>query len=82
VHAVVRWRTSLEEFLESFGRQPCIPHNTAHRKRIHRIMARDREDANAVGHNDVLALTDYPKAGLPQSPDRIQMVDAGNLRHG
>jgi hypothetical protein len=30
----------------------------------------------------VLALTNNPKAGLLQSPHRVQMVDAGNLRHG
>jgi hypothetical protein len=30
----------------------------------------------------VLALTNDPEAGLLQSLDRIQMIDAGNLRHG
>ena len=64
VHAVVRWRTSLEELLEFFGSQPRIPHDPAHRKCIHRVMARDCEDANTVGHDDVLALTNNSEAGF------------------
>jgi hypothetical protein len=30
----------------------------------------------------VLALTNNPKARLLQSPDRVQMINARNLRHG
>jgi hypothetical protein len=82
VHAVVRWRASLEELLECFDSQTGIPHDAAHRKRIHRVMARDREDADAVRHNDVLTLTNDPKASFLQGPHRIKVVDAGNLRHG
>jgi len=82
VHAVVRWRLSLEELLEFFGRQPRIPHDAAHRKCVHRVMARYREDADTIGHNNVLALTNDPEASLLQSLDRFQMVDAGNPRHG
>lgn len=81
-HAVVRWRLSLEELLEFFGHQPSIPHDAAHRKRVHRVVAWDREDANTIRHDDVLALTDDPEASLLQCPDRIKVVDAGNLRHG
>lgn len=77
-----RWRVSLEKLLEFFGRQPRIPHDAAHRERVHRIMARDREDADAVRQNNMLALPNDPEAGLLQSLDRIQVVDAGNLRHG
>ena len=82
VYVVVRWRIPSEELLEFFGRQPGIPHDAAHRKSIHRVVTRKREDADAVGHNNVLALPNNPEAGLFQSPDRIQMVDAGNLRQG
>src|SRR5436853_94659 len=82
VHAVVRWRTSLEELLEFFDRQTRIPDDTAHRKRIHWVMTRDREDADTIGHHDVLALTYDPEASLFQSSDRILVVNPGNLRHG
>ena len=74
MHALVRWRPSLEALLEFFGRQSRVPHDAAHRERIYRVMARDREDANAVRHDDMLALTDNPEAGLLQRPDRIQVV--------
>ena len=71
VQAVVSWRASLEQLLEFFGRQPRIPHDAAHRERVHRIMARDGEDANAVGHNNVLALAKNPEAGPLQGPHSI-----------
>ena len=81
VHALVRWPVSLEQLLEFFGRQPRIPHDAAHRKCVHRVMAWNRENADTVGHNNVLALPNDPEAGLLQRLDRIKMVDAGNLRH-
>ena len=77
-----RLAASLEELLEFFDRQPGIPHDAAHRKGIHRVMAWYREDANTIRQDNVLALTNNPKARLLQSPHRIQMINAGNLRHG
>ena len=81
-YADVRWRAALEQLLECFNTQAGVAHDAAHRERIHRIMARDREDAGAVRHDDVLTLADNAEACFLQSPHRIQVVDAGNLRHG
>lgn len=44
-------------------------------------MARDSDDANAVGHNDMLALTNKAEASPFQSLDGIKVIDTGNLRH-
>jgi len=46
------------------------------------IVARNRHNANAIGHDNMLALAHDAKAGLLQSPNGIEMIDAGNLRHG
>ena len=82
VHAVVRWRPSLEQLLEFFNTQTGITHDAAHRKRIHRIMARDREDADSIRHYDVFALPDDAEACPLQRPHRFKVIDTGNLGHG
>lgn len=57
---------------ELFRREPGIPRDAAHGKRIDGIMARDRHDALTVGHHDMLALASDPKADLFQHPDRLR----------
>jgi len=44
-------------------------------------VARDGEDARAVGHDDVLTLASDPKAGFLERANGIKMVDACELRH-
>jgi hypothetical protein len=79
---MVRLRAALEQLLKLFNAQAGIAHDAAHRQSINWIVPRDGENACAIGHDDVLALTDDAEACLLQSPDRFQMIDAGNLRHG
>ncbi len=49
---------------ELFNRQPSVLGNTTHGVGIHGIVARDGEDAAAVTHDDVLALTSDAESGL------------------
>lgn len=71
-----------EEFAKLLGRESRIPYDPAHRERVHRIVARDSEDARAVGHHRVLPLADDPEARLLERADRVEVVDAGDLAHG
>jgi hypothetical protein len=77
----VGWRALSEEFLKLLHVEARIARDAAHRKSIYRIVARNRHNSNAIRHHDVLALADDAKAGLLQSPDGIEVIDAGNLRH-
>lgn len=58
-----------------------ITYDATHGQRVDRIMARDRENARAIGHDDVLALTGDAKADFLESSDGIQVVDARELGH-
>jgi hypothetical protein len=56
--------------------------DTIEGKCVDGVVTRDGEDARAIGHNDMLALADHRKSGLFESADRIEMVDARDLRQG
>ena len=71
----MRWRRALEQFSKRFDRETSISYKTTHGERIDGIVARNREKAHPVRHDDMLALTHYSKARLFQSPDRLQMID-------
>ena len=73
---------ALEKSFELFDVETSIARNAAHRKGIYWIVARNRHNANAIRHDDMLALAHDAKAGLLQSPNGIEVIDAGNLRHG
>ena len=40
-----------------------------------------KRTASALAHDDVLALPDDRESGFLQSANRVEMIDAGNLRH-
>src|SRR5674536_201613 len=46
------------------------------------VVPRNRQDARAVRHDDVLALTDDHKPCLPQSTPGVEVIDARDLRQG
>ncbi len=71
----------LEKLLESLDAQASITHDTAHGKSIDWVVAGNRENADAIRHNYMLALTQDAKAGLFQSSNSAQMFDAGYLGH-
>ncbi len=56
----------LEELAEFLNAQSGIADNAAHRVRIDRIVARDREDARSIRHNNVRTLAENPKTSFFQ----------------
>src|SRR2546426_8866678 len=61
--------------------EPSVANDAAHGERVHGVVSGDRDDPNAVGHHDVLALPNDPKARLLQSAYSVLMVDARYSRH-
>ncbi len=53
-----------EQFFELFDGQAGVPRDAAHRKCVDRIVTWDSKDADAIRHNDMLALTNDAKAGF------------------
>lgn len=45
------------------------------------IMARDGYETFPITHDDVFALSDYPKTSFFKRAYRVKMVDSGQLRH-
>ena len=78
---VVGWRSESEKFFELFDAETSITSDASHRESIYWIMARNRYNANAVRHHDMFTLAHDAEASLLQSPDGIEVIDAGNLRH-
>jgi hypothetical protein len=72
----------LKQLAKLLDSESGVADDTAQGKCIDGIVTRDGKDARAVGHNDVLALTDHRKPGLFESADGIEMIDARNLRQG
>jgi hypothetical protein len=75
-------RQQSEQVPKLFDGKPGIANNTAHSKRIHGIMTRDRHDPLTIAHDDVLTLAHDPKPGLFECAHRVKMVDAGDLGQG
>ena len=67
---------------ELFRCQSSIAGYASHCESINRIMPGDCDNPYAVCHHDVLSLTGYAETGLLKTSHRIEVVDAGNLRHG
>jgi hypothetical protein len=63
-------------------RQAGILDDSAHRKGIHWTVARDRQCARTVRHDNVLALASDPEASLLERTHGVKVADAGELRHG
>jgi hypothetical protein len=55
--------------------------DAAHAEGVHRVVSGNREDPDAVGYGDVLALPGDAKARLLQSAYGVLMVDARYSRH-
>ena len=71
----------LEKFAELLRCEAGILNDSAHRKRVHRVVPRDSQDSPAVGHDDVFPLPGNLEPSLLQSFDGAQVSDSGNLRH-
>ena len=71
----------LQERAEFIFREPGVADDAAHGERVHRIVSRNRDDPDTIGHHDVLALPGNAKARLLQSSYGVLMVDASNSWH-
>jgi hypothetical protein len=72
----------LEQSPKLLYRETRVADDTAKSERIDRVVAGNSQYACAVRHYDVLALSDDSEARLFQGPDRIKMIDAGDLGQG
>lgn len=70
-----------EKLLELFDVESRITSDASHRKSVNWIVARNRHNANAIRHHNVLTLAHDAKACLLKSPDRIEVIDPRNLWH-
>lgn len=61
--------------------QTSVANDSAHGKRVHRIVSRNRDDAVAIGHHSVLALANDAEAGFLQSANRVQVINTWNRAH-
>ncbi len=59
-----------------------VLNDAAHREGIDRIVARNRKDTLAIGHDDVLALASDPEARLLKRSHGPEVVDTGYPGHG
>jgi len=61
--------------------QSGVADNAAHGESIHRIVAWNGQDALAVGHHDVFALTQNAETSLLQRAHRLKVRNPGKLTH-
>jgi len=70
----------LEQLAELLDSEACVTDDTAQSEGIDRVVARDGDDSQPVGHDDVLALARHREPGLLEGADCIEVVYAGDLR--
>ena len=70
-----------EQFTKSLHCEPCILYDSPHSVRVDRVVARDSQHANPIGHNDMLSLPCDAEARLFQPSYRVEMVDTRDLWH-
>ena len=66
-----RWLQQGAEFVLA---ESGVTDDAAHGERVHRVVSGNRDDADAVGHHDVFALSDDPKAGFLESADGVSVL--------
>ena len=62
---------SLQELLEFFDREASVTDDAAHGVFIDRVVARNRENATPVTHDNVLTLSDDFETGLCESLEQL-----------
>ena len=65
-----------EQFAKLLDGHAGVADDAAHRERLDRVVSGNDDLTNAVAHDDVLALTNDPKARFLQGADRVQVVHA------
>ena len=69
-----------EQLSEFFDGKARISDDPAEGVRIDGVVARDRQNADAIGHDDVLALPGDPEPRLLQRAHRVEVIDSGDFR--
>lgn len=72
-------RPGLEQLAKLLDRESSVPHKTAHRIGIDRVVTRNGENASAIRHHNMLALARDPQARLFKGAYCIEVVDASDL---
>jgi len=72
----------LQQLAKLLNSEPGVADDTAEGESVDGVVARDSQDAPAVRHNDVLALTHDRETRLLESTHCIEMVDARDFGQG
>ncbi len=65
----------LQQLSELLDREPRVPDDPAHGEGVHRVVARNGEDSDAVSHHDVLSFPGDAETRLLEGADRIEVID-------
>ena len=71
---------ALQQVTKPLNAEASVPDDAAERERVDRVISRDRQDANPIRHDDVLALTGNGKSGFLKGAHHGKVVDARNFR--
>lgn len=71
--------SALKQLAELFDGEPCVADNPGHCERMNRVIPRDRQKAEPLGHHNVLTLSEDANPGPLQGLHRSELIDAGNL---
>ena len=72
----------LQQLTKLLYGKTCIARDTTHGEGIDGIVPRNRNDARAVAHYDVLSLAHDSKASFLKRAHSVQVVDARDGRQG
>jgi len=74
-------KLQLKKLFEFRWAKSSVTGNSAHCEGVNGIMPGNSQSCYAIGHDNVFALTNDPKAGLFQGPNCLFGADARDLRH-
>ena len=77
----VRRQQPSKELLELLNRESSVTHDPAHGKGVDWIGTGERENAAAIGHDNVLAFASDIESSLLERPDGIAVIDARESGH-
>jgi len=71
-----------QQLTKLLWRETRVSNDAAHRKGVDRVVPGNGDDPHAIGHHNVLALAGDTKSRLLQRPNRVEVANAWDLRHG
>jgi hypothetical protein len=72
----------LQQLAKLLNSEASVADDTAEGESVDGVVARDSQNARAIRHDDVLALTDDRETCLLEGTHGIEMVDARDLWQG